>query len=111
MFVEIIYYIIAAFFEILGCYSFWIVFKDGKSPLFLLLGVVSLVTFAYILTRVDSEFAGRAYAAYGGIYIFSSLLWLFFIEKQSITKYDILGATLSILGAVIIITSAIKKIS
>ena len=39
------------------------------------LGVVSLIAFAFALTRVDSAFAGRAYAAYGGIYIAASLVW------------------------------------
>ncbi|CZE46224.1 YnfA family protein [Campylobacter geochelonis] len=108
---EILYYLVAAFFEILGCFSFWIVIKNAKNPLWLGVGVISLVIFAYILTKVESEFASRAYAAYGGIYIISSLLWLVFIEKQAITKYDFLGAFLSILGASIIIFSAIKKLS
>ena len=71
---------------------FWVVFKDGKNFIYLGLGVASLMVFAFILTRVESEFAGRAYAAYGGLYIISSLLWLFFVEKQSVNKYDILGA-------------------
>jgi hypothetical protein len=39
-------------------------------------GIASLVGFALALTRVDSAFAGRAYAAYGGIYIAASLAWL-----------------------------------
>ena len=83
MIVEIFYYILAAFFEILGCYMFWVVFKDGKNFIYLGLGVASLMVFAFILTRVESEFAGRAYAAYGGLYIISSLLWLFFIKNKA----------------------------
>lgn len=109
MAIEFLYYFLAAFFEILGCYSFWVVLKESKNSLWLIIGLASLVCFAYILTRVESEFAGRAYAVYGGIYIASSLLWLFFIEKQSISKYDALGAFISILGACIIVFGNFKS--
>ena len=66
-------YFLSAFFEILGCYSFWSYFRLEKSYLYLGIGFFSLVSFAYLLTRVNLEFAGRAYAVYGGIYIVSSL--------------------------------------
>lgn len=88
---------------------FWVVFKDGKNFIYLGLGVTSLMVFAFIPARVESEFAGRAYAAYGGLYIISSLLWLFFVEKQSVNKYDILGAFLCISGALVIISGIFKK--
>ncbi len=52
----------------------------AKSPLWLAPGVVSLILFAWLLTRVDSDAAGRAYAAYGGIYICASLAWLWTVE-------------------------------
>jgi small multidrug resistance family-3 protein len=100
---EFIIYFLAAFFEILGCYSFWSFFKLNKSYLWLFIGMVSLSIFAYLLTKVNLEFAGRAYAIYGGIYIVSSLLWLYFIEKQSLNKWDLIGAGICILGASIIL--------
>ncbi len=59
--------------------------------------------FAYLLTKVNLEFAGRAYAVYGGIYIVSSLLWLFFVEKQSFNKFDIIGSLVVFLGIVIML--------
>ncbi len=86
MIVEFIIYFLAAFFEILGCYSFWAFFKLQKSFLWLFVGMVSLAIFAYLLTKINLEFAGRAYAVYGGIYIVASLLWLFFIGNQSCNK-------------------------
>lgn len=92
----------AALFEILGCYSFWMVFKLQKSSLWLVVGLVSLILFAYLLTKVNLEFAGRAYAIYGGIYIISSLLWLYFIEKQSFNKWDILGTLIVFIGIIVI---------
>jgi len=96
-------YFLAAFFEILGCYSFWMVFKLEKTSLWLGIGLVSLVLFAYLLTKVNLEFAGRAYAIYGGIYIISSLIWLFVVEKQSFTRWDILGAVIVFIGISIIL--------
>ena len=68
-------FVIAEVFEIAGCFAFWARLRRGASPIAVVLGVLSLIAFA-ALTRVDSAFAGRAYAAYGGIYIGASLLWL-----------------------------------
>ena len=103
MIFEIFIYISAAFFEILGCYSFWMFFKLQYSSLWLFIGVISLIVFAYLLTKVNLEFAGRAYAIYGGIYIVSSLFWLYFVEKQSFNKWDLIGSVVCILGASIIL--------
>ena len=96
-------YFLSAFFEILGCYSFWSYFRLEKSYLYLCIGFFSLISFAYLLTRVNLEFAGRAYAVYGGIYIVSSLLWLYFIEKQEFNKWDLIGSSLCILGVCVIL--------
>ncbi|WP_198306105.1 YnfA family protein [Arcobacter vandammei] len=96
-------YFLAAFFEILGCYSFWLYFKLDKSYYFFVLGFVSLITFAYLLTRVNLEFAGRAYAIYGGVYIISSLFWLYFVEKQEFNRWDIVGSLVVFIGVAIIL--------
>ncbi len=69
-------YIGAAFAEIVGCFSFWAWLRMGKSPLWLAPGLISLAIFAYLLALVDSAAAGRAYAAYGGVYIVASIFWL-----------------------------------
>ena len=95
-------FFIAAFFEIFGCFAFWLYFRLEKTPLWLALGTVSLILFAYVLTKIDVEQAGRVYAIYGGIYIFASLLWLVLIEKESFNRWDIIGASICILGASVI---------
>ena len=71
-------------------------------------GIASLVGFALALTRVDSAFAGRAYAAYGGIYIAASLAWLWVVERQVPSRADVLGAALAIAGALVIIGFAAR---
>ena len=73
-----------------------------------LVGVASLIAFALALTRVDSAFAGRAYAAYGGIYIVVSLAWLWIVEGQAPTRPDLAGAALAVAGALVIIGFAIR---
>ena len=96
-------YICAALAEIAGCFAFWAWLRLEKSPLWLVPGMLSLALFAYLLTLVDSEAAGRAYAAYGGVYIASSLLWLWRVEGLQPDRWDLTGATLCLAGAAVII--------
>ncbi|MBY6142142.1 hypothetical protein KUV26_22135 [Leisingera daeponensis] len=67
---------LAALAEFAGCFALWEWLRLDRSPLWLVPGIASLVLFAYLLTRADSAFAGRACAAYGGIYIASSIHWM-----------------------------------
>jgi small multidrug resistance family-3 protein len=105
---NILVFVTAAFLEIGGCFVFWSWLRRGRSPLIAILGVVSLIGFATMLTRADSAFAGRAYAAYGGVYIASSLAWLWVVERQRPTIADLLGALVAIGGALIIVGMAPK---
>ena len=108
MITNVAIFAIAAFFEIAGCFAFWVWVRRGATPFVLTLGIASLVGFAFALTRVDSAFAGRAYAAYGGIYIAASLVWLWVVEGQIPTRSDLLGAMLAIAGALVIIGFAVR---
>lgn len=105
---NLIAFVVAAFFEIAGCFAFWTWLRRGASPWLTVLGIVSLVSFAVALTRVDSLFAGRTYAAYGGIYIAASLLWLWVIEGQRPNTTDMIGAGVAIAGALVIIGFATR---
>ena len=100
---QFVIYAAAAIFEIAGCFSFWAWLKLDKSPLWLVPGLVCLALFAYLLTLIESDAAGRAYAAYGGIYIIASLLWLKLAEDFSPDKWDIAGGVLALAGAGIIL--------
>ena len=108
MIVNVAWFALAAFFEIAGCFAFWVWLRRGGTPVVALVGIASLIAFALALTRVDSAFAGRAYAAYGGIYIAASLVWLWLIEGQAPTRTDMIGAALAIAGALIIIGFAAR---
>ena len=96
-------YIGAAFAEIAGCFAFWAVFRLGKPVFWLVPGLASLMIFAYLLTLVEASFAGRAYAAYGGVYIAASLLWLWAVEGARPDRWDALGSAICIVGAAVIL--------
>ena len=100
---SLLWYLVAAAGEIGGCFAFWAWLRMHKSPLWVLPGVIALISFALALTRIDADNAGRAYAAYGGIYILSSLAWLWAIEGVQPDRWDITGAAVCLAGAAIIL--------
>ncbi len=93
----------AALAEIAGCFAFWAVVRLGKPGWWLLPGLVCLVAFAFLLTRAEAGFAGRAFAAYGGVYIAASLAWLWAVEGARPDRWDAAGAALCLAGAAIIL--------
>ncbi len=97
------WYLVAAGGEIGGCFAFWAWLRMQKSHLWLLPGIAALVAFALALTRIEVSHAGRAYAAYGGIYISSSLIWLWAAEGVRPDRWDTAGAAVCLAGAGIIL--------
>ncbi|MBS0491130.1 MULTISPECIES: YnfA family protein [unclassified Phenylobacterium] len=96
-------YIAAAAAEIAGCFSFWMWLREGKPVWWIAPGIASLIAFAWLLTLVDAAAAGRAYAAYGGIYVAASLVWLLAVEGVRPDRWDLIGAAVCIVGAGIIL--------
>ncbi|MEP7085888.1 MAG: YnfA family protein [Gemmatimonadota bacterium] len=96
-------YVAAALAEIAGCYSFWSWQRLGRSSWFIVPGLLSLALFAWLLTRADAMAAGRAYAAYGGVYIAASVLWLWAAEGVRPDRWDVGGMALSLIGAAVIL--------
>jgi small multidrug resistance family-3 protein len=93
----------AALAEIGGCFAFWAWLRSGANVLWLIPGMLSLAAFAVLLTLVPTEAAGRAYAAYGGIYILASLCWMAMAEGVRPDRYDFAGAAICVAGAAIIL--------
>ncbi len=96
-------YAAAALAEIAGCFAFWAWLRLDRSALWLIPGIAALIAFAWLLTQIDAAFAGRAYAAYGGVYIAASLLWLWLVERHAPDRWDLLGAVVCLVGAGIIL--------
>lgn len=93
----------AALAEIAGCFAFWAWLRLDRSPLWLVPGMASLALFAFLLTLVEAEHAGRAYAAYGGVYIFTSIFWLWTIEGARPDRWDVIGGAICLIGAAVIL--------
>ncbi len=98
-------YVLAAAAEIAGCFAFWAWLRLDRSAVWIGPGVAALVLFAWLLTRVEAPFAGRAYAAYGGIYVVMSLAWLWAVEGFRPDRWDITGAALCLVGAMVIVAA------
>lgn len=96
-------YCFAAIAEIAGCFSFWAWLKLHKSVLWTIPGIASLILFAYLLTLTDSSLAGRTYAAYGAVYIASSIIWLWLVERQIPDMGDLAGLAICLIGAGVIL--------
>lgn len=96
-------YALAALAEIAGCFAFWGWLKLEKPIWWLFPGMASLALFAWLLTFIDTTAAGRAYAAYGGIYIAASLTWLWLVEGVRPDRWDVTGVTLALAGTIIIL--------
>lgn len=82
--------------------------RQGAGAGWLAAGVVSLVLFAWLLTLAPGEAAGRAFAAYGGVYVAASLAWLMAVEGFRPTAWDLGGATLCLVGAGVIVLGAMR---
>lgn len=94
-------FVVTALAEIVGCYLPYLVLRHEK-PLWLLMpAVFSLAVFAWLLTLHPTA-AGRVYAAYGGVYIFVAILWLWLVEGIRPSSWDLVGSVVALLGMAII---------
>ena len=93
----------AALCEIGGCFAFWAWWRSGHSVLWLLPGLAALALFAWLLAQVPTATAGRAYAAYGGVYVVASLLWVWIVEGTIPDQWDIVGGAVVLAGASLIL--------
>ena len=94
-------FIITALAEIVGCYLPYLWLREGKTIWLIVPAALSLAAFAWLLTLHPTA-AGRVYAAYGGMYIFMAILWLWAIEDFRPTTWDIVGASVALIGMAII---------
>ncbi|TCB70072.1 YnfA family protein [Acinetobacter sp. ANC 4216] len=95
-------FLVTAVMEILGCYFPYLILNQAKSQWLWLPTALALAVFVWLLTLHPAA-SGRIYAAYGGIYIFTALMWLRFVDHVTLTRWDMLGGLVVILGAMLII--------
>ncbi|WP_396587034.1 YnfA family protein [Bermanella sp. R86510] len=94
-------FVVTALAEIIGCYLPYLWLREGKSAWLLIPAACSLALFAWLLSLHPTA-AGRVYAAYGGVYIFSAILWLWAVDGIRPTPWDIVGSSVALIGMAII---------
>lgn len=95
-------FFVTALCEIIGCYLPWLWLKRGATAWLTVPAGISLLLFVWLLTLHPAA-SGRVYAAYGGIYVFTALLWLRVVEGERLTVYDWSGAAVTLCGMLIIV--------
>jgi len=95
-------FFITALCEILGCFLPWLWLKRGASPLLLIPAALALAAFVWLLTLHPAA-SGRVYAAYGGVYVCTALIWLRVVDGVRLSVYDWLGALVALCGMLIIV--------
>lgn len=102
MFKTTLLFFATALCEIIGCFLPWLWLKRGASALLLIPAGVSLVLLVWLLTLHPAA-SGRVYAAYGGVYVCTALLWLRFVDGIRLSLYDWAGALVALCGMLIIV--------
>jgi len=97
-------FMVTAVAEIVGCYLPYLWLKQGKTVWLLVPAALSLSLFAWLLTLHPTA-AGRVYAAYGGVYVFVAVFWLWLVDGIKPTQWDLLGSAVVLLGMAIIMFS------
>ncbi|MCY6410944.1 YnfA family protein [Acinetobacter sp. VNH17] len=95
-------FFITAIAEILGCYFPYLILNQGKSHWLWIPTAFSLAVFVWLLTLHPAA-SGRIYAAYGGIYIFTALMWLRYVDQVALTRWDLFGGFIVLCGAAMVI--------
>lgn len=98
---SILIFLLAGLCEIGGGYLIWLSVKEGKPLWYSIIGGIIMIAYGLVATLQEANFA-KVYATYGGFFIILSLLWAFVFDKYIPTKYDIIGATIALIGVCII---------
>lgn len=97
---------LAAALELAGCFAVWAWWRAGASALWLIPGGLALAGFAFALALTPPDQSGRAFAAYAGVYLAGSVLWLWLVDRQTPGVTDLAGSALVLAGAGIILWGA-----
>ena len=95
-------FFVTALCEIIGCFLPWLWLKRGATAWLLIPAGVSLALFVWLLTLHPAA-SGRVYAAYGGVYVVTALLWLRSVDGVKLSLYDWSGALVALCGMLIIV--------
>lgn len=99
----VVIFLLAGLAEIGGGYLIWQWLREGKSAVFGLVGGIALILYGVVVTFQTFPSFGRVYAAYGGVFVFLSVLWGWGIDKKTPDLYDFIGAGICLIGVSVIL--------
>lgn len=96
-------FVVTALAEIVGCFLPYLWLRKGGAAWLLVPAAASLAVFVWLLSLHPTA-SGRVYAAYGGVYVAVALLWLWKVDRVTLTTSDLVGAAIALLGMAIIVS-------
>ena len=96
-------FVATALAEIVGCFLPYLWLRKGGSILLLVPAAASLALFVWLLTLHPAA-SGRVYAAYGGVYVATALVWLRFVDGVALSTRDWAGAAIALCGMAVIVS-------
>jgi small multidrug resistance family-3 protein len=96
------FFLLAGLCEIGGGYLVWLWLREGKSLGLGTIGLILLGLYGVVATLQPLNF-GRAYAAYGGVFIVLSVLWGWWVDQLVPDRFDVLGSCVALLGVLIML--------
>ena len=99
---SILLFAVAALFEISGAWLIWQGWREHKGLWFIAAGVIALGLYGFVATFQPDPHFGRILAAYGGVFVAGSLAWGMIVDKFKPDRYDLIGATICIIGVAVI---------
>ena len=95
-------FLLAAVAEIGGAWLVWQGVREHRGLLFVGAGIVALGAYGFVATLQPDAHFGRILAAYGGVFVASSLIWGMVFDRFRPDRFDLIGAALCIAGVVVI---------
>ncbi len=95
-------FFLTALAEIIGCYLPYLWLRENASVWLLIPAALSLMLFVWLLSLHPTE-SGRVYAAYGGVYVTTAIMWLWWIDGVQPSRWDIIGVVVALSGMLIIL--------
>ena len=93
-------FFLAAVLEIGGGYLVWKWLRDHKGKILGFVGAIVLFTYGVVMTLQPENF-GKVYATYGGIFVVSSIIWGYWIDKKKPDRFEIIGSVVVLIGVAI----------
>jgi small multidrug resistance family-3 protein len=97
---SLLFFIVAGCCEIGGGYLVWLALREGKSIWLAGVGMLLLGLYGAVPTLQPTHF-GRAYAAYGGVFVILSIFWGWFVDRVKPDGFDFIGAAAIVFGVIV----------